>query len=70
MAIICSSHNFKQAYKRVKRNKGVAGIDQMPTGKFADWYVAEGESLINDLLEGGYQPQGVKQVEIPNRIGK
>ncbi len=69
MTIVCSSHNLKQAYQRIKRNKGVAGIDQMPTGQFADWFIAEGESLINDLLHGNYQPQGVKQVEIPKPKG-
>lgn len=69
MTIVCSSGNLKQAYKRVKRNNGVAGIDQMPTGKFADWFISEGESLIKDLLEGNYQPQGVKQVEIPKPKG-
>lgn len=69
MAIVCSSQNLKQAYKQVKRNKGVAGIDQMPTGKFADWFIAEGGSLIRDLLHGDYQPQGVKQVEIPKAKG-
>ncbi len=36
MTIVCSSDNLKQAYKQVKRNKGVAGIDQMPTTKFAE----------------------------------
>jgi len=69
MTIVCSSQNLKQAYKQVKRNKGVAGIDQMPTGKFADWFITEGESLIRDLLQGDYQPQGVKQVEIPKPKG-
>jgi group II intron reverse transcriptase/maturase len=69
MSIVCSSHNLKQAYKQVKRNKGVAGIDQMPTGKFADWYILKGESLMNDLLQGNYQPQAVKQVEIPKSKG-
>lgn len=69
MAIVCSSQNLKQAYRQVKRNKGVAGIDQMPTGKFAEWFVEKGESLINDLQQGNYQPQGVKQVEIPKLKG-
>jgi group II intron reverse transcriptase/maturase len=69
MTIVCSSENLKQAFKRVKRNKGVAGIDQMPTGKFADWFITDGESLITDLLQGNYQPQGVKQVEIPKPKG-
>ena len=69
MTIVCSSENIKQAYRRVKRNKGVAGIDQMPTEKFASWYVQHGESLIKDLLQGNYQPQAVKQVEIPKPKG-
>lgn len=69
MTIVCSSDNLKQAYKRVKRNKGVAGIDQMPTGMFAEWFINEGESLINDLLQGNYQPQETKQVEIPKPKG-
>ncbi|NJO90442.1 MAG: group II intron reverse transcriptase/maturase [Chloroflexia bacterium] len=69
MTIVCSSHNLKRAYKQVKRNKGVAGIDQMPTEKFAVWFIAEGEALTNVLLKGNYCPQGVKQVEIPKPKG-
>jgi hypothetical protein len=69
MTIVCSSENLKRAYKRVKRNKGVAGVDQMPTGKFAEWFIREGESLRNDLLDGIYQPHEVKQVEIPKAKG-
>lgn len=69
MTIVCSSSNLKQAYKQVKRNKGVAGIDQMPTGKFADWFIQNGELLIKDLLQEAYQPQAVKQVEIPKSKG-
>jgi len=69
MAIVCSSGNLQQAYKQVKRNKGVAGIDQMPTTKFAEWFIEQGELLIRDLLQGNYQPQAVKQVEIPKPKG-
>jgi len=60
MTIICSSTNLKQAYKQVKRNKGVAGIDQKPTAKFADWFKENGDTLINELLQGTYKPQAVK----------
>lgn len=69
MTIICSSTNLKQAHKQVKRNKGVAGTDQMPTEKFAAWFGENGETLINDLLQGNYKPQAVKQVEIPKAKG-
>ena len=69
MTIVCSSANLKRAYKQVKRNKGVAGIDQMPVGKFAGWFIQTGELLIESLLQGTYQPQAVRQVEIPKVKG-
>lgn len=67
-AILCHS-NIKQAYKQVKQNKGVGGIDQMPVGEFAVWYAENGKTLLRKLYNGIYQPQGVKQVEIPKPNG-
>lgn len=67
-AILCHS-NIKRAYKQVKQNKGVAGIDQMPVGEFATWYASNGEILISKLIQGNYQPKGVKEVEIPKPNG-
>ena len=67
-AILCHS-NIKQAYKQVKQNKGVAGIDQMPVGEFAVWYANNGENLLSKLHNSTYEPQGVKQVEIPKPNG-
>ncbi len=67
-AILCHS-NIKQAYKQVKQNKGVAGIDQLPVVDFAVWYAENGEALLSQLYNGRYQPQGVKQVEIPKPNG-
>jgi RNA-directed DNA polymerase len=69
MAVICSQQNISQAYKRVKQNKGVAGIDQMPTGEFAPWFSKHGAELIDQLLKGTYVPDPVKQVEIPKQSG-
>ncbi|WP_243350141.1 group II intron reverse transcriptase/maturase [Parabacteroides sp. FAFU027] len=69
MEEILSHDNIKRAYKQVKQNKGVAGIDQMPVGKFATWYTQEGATLIAHLHTGSYHPQGVKQVEIPKPNG-
>lgn len=69
MCEILSHDNIKQAYKQVKQNKGVAGIDQMPVGKFASWYAQQGETLVASLYAGSYQPQGVKKVEIPKPNG-
>lgn len=69
MRLILSHDNIKEAYKQVKRNKGVSGIDQMPIEKFREWYSHYAETLLNELYNGSYQPQGVKQVEIPKPNG-
>lgn len=69
MQEILSHDNIKQAYRQVKQNKGVAGLDQMPVGEFASWYATQGECLRASLHAGAYQPQGVKQVEIPKPNG-
>lgn len=49
-AILCYI-NIQQAYRQVKRNKGVAGIDQMPVGEFAVWYAENGETLIEPTIQ-------------------
>lgn len=69
MQVICSVNNLRQAYKRVKSNKGAAGIDQVPVNKFGDWFLNEGESLIKSLENGSYQPDAVRLVEIPKPNG-
>jgi group II intron reverse transcriptase/maturase len=64
MQVVCSHDNIKRAYKQVKQNKGVAGVDGMPVDKFAEWYVKGGEPLLEALQSGKYQPQAVKLAEI------
>jgi len=64
MQVVFSPDNIKRAYKRVKQNKGAAGIDGMVTGGFADWFREEGENLLKELQSGRYQPQAVKLAEI------
>ena len=68
VAILCQS-NIQQAYLQIKRNKGVAGIDQMPVEDFALWYAEHGYTLLSSLYNGTYQPQCVKHVEIPKPNG-
>jgi RNA-directed DNA polymerase len=69
IGIVCSAQNFGRAYKQVKRNKGVAGIDNVPVGKFADWFAQEGDELVNQILRGEYLPSAVKAVEISKPNG-
>jgi len=64
MQVVCSHENIKRAYKQVKQNKGVAGIDNMPVTEFAEWFVKEGDNLLKALQTGNYQPQAVKLAEI------
>lgn len=65
MEQICNPSNLNRAYKRVKANKGAAGIDGMTVDKLRDWIAEHKESLIESLLTGSYQPQPVRGVEIP-----
>ncbi|MBC8393404.1 MAG: group II intron reverse transcriptase/maturase [Deltaproteobacteria bacterium] len=69
MQVVCSHDNIKRAYKQVKQNKGVAGIDNMPVYEFASWFVKEGDNLLEALQRGNYQPQAVKLAEIPKPNG-
>lgn len=69
MEKICEPSNLNLAYKRVKANKGAAGVDGMRVNELSDWIAKHKESLIESLLAGKYQPQAVLGIEIP-RAGK
>lgn len=69
MQAVCRHENIKRAYKQVKQNKGVAGIDEMPVDEFAVWYAKESDKLLEQLNAGTYQPAGVKLAEIPKPNG-
>lgn len=65
MEKICQPSNLNRAYKRVKANKGAAGVDGMTVDKLRAWIAEHKESLVESLLTGTYQPQPVRGVEIP-----
>jgi len=65
MEKICNRANLNRAYKRVKSNKGAPGIDGMTVEELGDWIRCNKEQLIKSLLNGSYQPQPVRKVEIP-----
>ena len=67
--MVCSRSNLSQAFKQVRRNKGVAGIDQIPVGDFANGYHEYGSDLISLLLRGTYHPSAVRMVLIPKPNG-
>jgi RNA-directed DNA polymerase len=66
---ICDRENLNRAYKRVKANKGSAGVDGMTVHELKPWLAEHREQLIASLLDGSYQPQPVRGVEIPKPGG-
>ena len=67
MEEVCDRENLGKAWKRVRQNKGSPGVDGM-TIEDAKGYLRERwPSIRSQLLEGTYQPQPVKRVEIPGR---
>src|SRR6266852_2471758 len=69
MEEVASSANLNQAYKRVKANKGAAGVDAMSIAELLPWIRENREKLIALLLDGSYQPKTVRGVEIPKPGG-
>lgn len=63
-------HFMREAYKRVKRNKGEAGVDGITIADVESYgiekYLSE---LGEDLRKQTYQPQAVKRVMIPKANG-
>jgi RNA-directed DNA polymerase len=58
-----------EAYRRVKANRGAAGIDGVSLAMFEADLTGNLYKLWNRLSSGSYFPPPVKQVEIPKRNG-
>ena len=61
--------NLNQAYKRVKANKGAAGVDGMPVSALRAWIAEHRDWLVTALLDGTYQPAAVRGVTLPKPGG-
>lgn len=69
MEEVCLRENCKRAYRRVKSNKGAPGIDGMSVEELGPYLKENWERIRTELLEGRYQPQPVRRVEIPKTSG-
>jgi RNA-directed DNA polymerase len=69
MSAVLDRPNMLRAYARVRRNKGAAGVDRMEVGDLADYLKAHWAEHQQELLDGTYQPQPVRKVEIPKPGG-
>ena len=61
--------NLNRAYKRVKANKGAAGIDGMSIEETLPYLKEHQQELKNRILRGKYTPSPVRRVEIPKPDG-
>ena len=66
---IFSRENLFAALKRVKANKGSAGIDGMTVEELAEHLIQHWEGIRAKLDRGTYVPSPVKRVEIPKADG-
>jgi hypothetical protein len=58
-----------EAYKRVKANRGAAGVDGQTLTEFDENVVDNLYKLWNRLASGSYMPPAVRRVEIPKSDG-
>ncbi len=64
-----SKHSVWEAYKRVKANRGAAGVDGQSIQEFEQNLSGNLYKLWNRLASGSYMPPAVRRVEIPKASG-
>ena len=69
MEMISERSNLNLAYERVVSNGGAPGVDGMTVDALKSWCRSQGTQLIGSLLDGSYQPQPVRGVQIPKPDG-
>jgi RNA-directed DNA polymerase len=69
MEAICNSDNIEVALQLVVRNKGAPGIDGITVKELPGILKARWREIEEQLLQGRYQPQPVRRVQIPKPDG-
>jgi len=69
MERVVERSNARAALKRVRQNKGSSGVDGMSVDELPAHLVKNWEEIRERLLTGAYQPQTVREVEIPKSDG-
>src|SRR4030095_6994355 len=65
----CERQNLKEALRRVKANKGSAGVDRMTVDGITDYLKQHWPAIREQLLSGTYEPKPVRRVEIAKPDG-
>ena len=69
MEAVVAVENVKVALRRVRANKGAPGVDGMRVSQLPKYLRKHWPELREQLLNGSYQPQPVRRVEIPKPGG-
>jgi RNA-directed DNA polymerase len=69
MEEVAKPENLNQAYRRVQANKGAPGVDGMTVDDLLAWFARHKQEFLASLLDGSYQPQPVRGVQIPKPGG-
>jgi RNA-directed DNA polymerase len=69
MEEVCERDNLKEALRRVRINKGSAGVDGMTVDDLSGYLAQHWPAIRDRLLNGTYEPQPVRRVEIPKPDG-
>jgi len=70
MEEVVERKNLVKAYRRVVRNGGAAGVDDMTVGELKPYLQKAWPEIKEALLADEYKPQPVRRVEIPKPGGK
>lgn len=65
MEELCERGNMRAALQQVRANQGSPGIDDMRVDELPDFLKMHWLAIKEQLLQGAYQPQAIKRVEIP-----
>lgn len=66
---ILDRENLNRAFKRVKANKGVPGVDGRTIDETLVWLKEHNHKLVERIRRGRYTPKPVRRVEIPKPDG-
>jgi len=69
MEEVCERDNLREAFQRVRSNKGSAGVDGMTIDDLSAYLKEHWPVIREQLLSGTYEPQPVRRVEIPKPDG-
>lgn len=64
-----TTENLRRAFKRVRANKGAAGVDGLDISQTASYLVTAWPHIREQLLLGTYRPKPVRRVTIPKPDG-